>query len=47
MVFRTPAVTMPKILLKNVLKISEKDFEKVGHVECGFERRIKLSYSFY
>jgi len=47
MVLRAPAVTMPRLLLENVLKISEADFEKAGFVECGFERQIKLPYAFY
>lgn len=46
-VLRAPAVTMPKLLLENVLKISAEDFEKKRFVECGFERSLKLPYSFY
>lgn len=47
MVFRAPAVTMPKLLLENVLKISIEDFEKNGFVDCGFERPLRLPCFFY
>lgn len=46
-ILRAPAVTMPKVLLGSVLKISAEQFEKLGTVECGFERKIALPYSFY
>ncbi len=46
LVLRAPAVTMPKILLETVLKISADDFERMGAVECGFDRRLNLPYSF-
>lgn len=47
LVLRAPAVTMQKLLLDNVLKISAEDFKRENVVECGFERPIKLPYSFY
>lgn len=47
LVLRAPAVSMPKILLENVLKISAGKFRKAGFVVCGFERKIPLPYSFY
>lgn len=47
LVLRAPAVTMPKILLENVLKISAEDFRTAGVVTCGFERPIRLPYAFY
>lgn len=47
MVLRAPAVTMPKVLLDSVLKITPEQFKSMGAVECGFERRIMLPYSFY
>lgn len=46
-VLRAPAVTMPAILLENVLKISEEEFKKRGTILCGFERKMALPYSFY
>ena len=33
-ILRAPAVTMPKVLLGSVLKISAEQFEKLGTVEC-------------
>lgn len=47
MVLRAPAVTMPKVLLESVLKVTSEQFKSMGAVECGFERRIMLPYSFY
>lgn len=47
LVLRAPAVTMPKVLLENVLEISAEEFQKAGTVTCGFERSISLPYSFY
>lgn len=46
LVLRAPAVTMPKILLDTVLKISAENFRKAGTVRCGFERLLNLPYSF-
>ncbi len=46
LVLRAPAVTMPKILLETVLKISDEEFQRLGVVECGFERKMRLPYSF-
>ncbi len=46
-VLRAPAVTMPVVLLENVLKISAEAFKEQGCVCCGFERPIDLPYSFY
>lgn len=47
MVLRAPAVTMPKVLLESVLNVTAKQFKKAGIIECGFERKIRLPYSFY
>lgn len=47
MVLRAPAVTMPNVLLESVLKVTSEQFGSMGAVECGFERRIMLPYSFY
>lgn len=46
-ILRAPAVTMPKVLIDNVLKITAEEFKQSGRVECGFERKISLPYSFY
>ena len=46
-VLRAPAVTMPEVLLSSVLHISAEEFESVGMVECGFERKICLPFAFY
>lgn len=46
-ILRAPAVTMPKVLLDAVLKISPEKFKSLGTVECGFERKINLPYEFY
>ena len=46
-VLRAPAITMPSLLLNNVLKICENDFKTQGFIDSGFERKIRLPYSFY
>ena len=46
-VLRAPAVTMPEVLLKNVLQTTKEEFKKLNVIESGFERKIKLPYSFY
>lgn len=45
-VLRAPAVTMPRILLETVLKVSRADFEKSGCIKCGFDRKMDLPFSF-
>jgi alpha/beta superfamily hydrolase len=47
LVLRSPAVTMPKVLLENVLKVSAEDFRIKETILCGFERPIHLPYTFY
>ncbi len=47
LVCRAPAITMPELLLTTVLKISPESFKEVGFVDCGFERSMRLPYSFY
>lgn len=47
LVLRAPAVTMPKVLLEAVLNLTANQFKKAGIIECGFERKIRLPYSFY
>lgn len=47
LVLRSPAVTMPKVLLENVLKISAEDFKAQKFVQCGYERPLRLPYTFY
>lgn len=46
-ILRAPAVTMPKVLLENVLHLSSEEFCRLGSIKCGFERPIQLPYSFY
>lgn len=47
LMLRAPAVTMPKVLLEAVLNLTANQFKKAGVIECGFERKIRLPYSFY
>ncbi len=47
MVLRVPAVTMPKVLLEAVLNVTANQFKEAGVIECGFERKIRIPYSFY
>lgn len=47
LILRAPAVTMPKVLLESVLQISADQFKEMDTVMCGFDRKIKLPYSFY
>lgn len=46
-ILRSPAITMPELLLNTVLKISADEFKIQGFCNCGFERKIRLPYSFY
>lgn len=46
-VLRAPAVTMPEHILTDILDTTPEDFKGRGFIECGYERRIKLPYSFY
>ena len=45
LILRAPAVTMPNLLLKNVLRTTEEHFRQVGVIRCGFERPIHLPFS--
>jgi len=47
MVLRAPAVTMPDILLPNVLRITQEQFRQLGEVVCPFARPIRLRYECY
>lgn len=47
MVLRAPAVTMDEVLLNAILHCSADEFRFAGTMECGFERKISLPYSFY
>ena len=47
LILRAPAVTMAKVLLENVLCMDEEAFKARGVVDCGYERPLKLPYSFY
>lgn len=46
-VLRAPAVTMPEHILTDILETTPDDFKQRGFIECGYERKIKLPYSFY
>lgn len=46
-ILRAPAITMPELLLSTVLRISANEFKTQGFCDCGFERKIRLPYSFY
>ncbi len=46
-VLRAPAVTMPRILLSNVLRLTDEQFRLLGEVVCPFERPIRLRYACY
>lgn len=46
LILRAPAVTMPVLLLDNVLCTTLDRFREVGVIQCGFERPIRLPYSF-
>ena len=47
LVLRAPAVSMPKALLENVLHLSAEEFREIKSVTCGYDRPIRLPYSFY
>lgn len=47
LVLRAPAVTMPKVLVENVLKTDVESFRKAKYLTCGFERKMTLPFSFY
>ena len=46
-VLRAPAVTMPNHLLTDMLQTTPEAFAECKVIECGFERKIMLSYDFY
>ena len=46
-VLRAPAITMPEIFLTRLLGLTEAEFRQAGAVECGFERKLRLSWGFY
>lgn len=45
-VMRSPSVRMSDSFLK-MARNSEEDFLKKGRVDCGYGRRMEISYSFY
>ncbi len=47
LVLRAPAVTMPDILLPNVLRLTQQQFRQLGEVVCPFARPIRLRYECY
>ncbi len=46
-VFRAPAVKMADTFLKPICNLAIDELEKNKYVECGFERKMKLGYSFW
>lgn len=46
-ILRAPAVTMPEHILVDIIDISLEEYKRLGYVECGFDRKIKLPYAFY
>ena len=46
-VLRAPAVTMPEHVLTDLLNTTPEEFKKVGTITYGFERKIRLPFSFY
>lgn len=38
---------MPEHILTDILETTPDDFKRRGIIECGYERIIKLPYSFY
>lgn len=46
-VLRAPAVTMPEHILTDILETTPDDFKQRRFIECGYERKIKMPYSFY
>lgn len=47
LVLRAPAVTMPRLLLESVLKTSAEAFRNRETILCGFERPLRLPYTFF
>lgn len=47
LVLRAPAVTMPRLLLESVLKTSAEAFKNRETILCGFERPLRLPYTFF
>lgn len=46
-VFRSPAVSMPETFVDIICNSTVAELAKSNFVECGFERKLKLGYSFY
>ena len=46
-VLRSPAIEMAKILKEVLLKESFSKYKENGHTILGFERKMKIPYSFY
>ena len=46
-VLRCPAIAMDKIFVNAILNDSLDEFEKNGYTIVGYERELKVNYSFY
>lgn len=46
-VLRSPAVKMENTFLSPICNLTSAELENTDHVECGFERKMKLGYDFW
>ncbi|MBR4071838.1 MAG: alpha/beta hydrolase [Clostridia bacterium] len=46
-VLRSPAVKMENTFLDPICNLASAELKRKGNVECGFERTMKLGYSFW
>ncbi len=46
-VLRSPAVKMAETFLNPICSLTIDELERTDNVECGFERKMKLGYSFW
>lgn len=46
-ILRCPAIRMDKILLDEIIQENTELFQKQGYVIVGYERELKVNYSFY
>lgn len=46
-ILRCPAIDMYNIFKKNILTITDEEFEKKGFCELGYERKINITFKYY
>lgn len=46
-ILRCPAIKMDKIFIREILEEAKEEFKKKGYAIVGYERKIKVNYSFY